>query len=457
MIAALRPGQRVAWLIALIAAAIAVSGIGPEPPSAAILGLVVLTIGLWATGALPEHVTAVLFLAVIMLFGLAPADVAFSGFHSAAVWLIFGGLIIGVAVDGTGLGRRLAGRLVRAMGHSYRGIIFGVLAMGIALGFLMPSSMGRVVLLMPIVLRLADQLGFPRGSPGRTGIVMAAALGAVLIPFTILPANVPNVVLFGLGEQLYGLAPTYGQWLLLHFPVLGLLKAAIIGGLILVLFPARPAPAADDRTPQPVSGAERRLGLILGAALLGFASDFAHGISPAWIALAAAAICMVPAVGLFRRDDFAKVNFASLIYVAGILGLGALVAQSGWGARLGDVVTRLAPLDAGQPLVNFLALSGTAIITGMGTTLPGVPAVLTPLAAKLAPLAGMPLDSVLMTQVIGFSTPLLPYQAPPVIVAMQLAGVRLGDGTRLVLATAVLTIVLLLPLDFLWWRVLGMI
>jgi hypothetical protein len=224
-----------------------------------------------------------------------------------------------------------------------------------------------------------------------------------------------------------------------------------------MMFPARPMPAAADATAKPFSGAERRLGLILGFALLGFILDFAHGISPAWISLGAAMICMIPALGLFGAKDFSKVNFASLIYVAGILGLGALIAQSGWGARLGDVVTRIAPFDPSQPLINFLALSGTAIAVGMGTTLPGVPAVLTPLAGDLAPLTGMSLDSVLMTQVVGFSTPLLPYQAPPVIVAMQLAGVRLVDGSRLLLATAAITIVFLLPLDFLWWRLLGVI
>jgi di/tricarboxylate transporter len=457
VIAALRPGQRIAWLIAFIAAGIALSGIGPEPVSAPILGLIVLSIGLWATGALPEHLTAIIFFVLVMLFGLAPASVAFSGFESAALWLIFGGLILGVAVEATGLGRRLANRLVRVMGVGYPGVIFGILVMGIVLGFLMPSSMGRVVLLLPIALALADSLGLTEGSRGRTGVALAATMGTFLIPFAILPANVPNVVLFGLSEQIYGVVPTYGEWLLIHFPILGLLKTFIVGGLILILFPARPTPPADDEPIEPLSTSDRRLGLILVLALIAFTTDFLHGISPAWISLAAAAICMVPALGLFGRHDFAKVNFASLMYFAGIFGLGALVATSGWGARLGEVLTQIAPLDPAWPLVNFFVLGGTAMVVGLGTTLPGVPAILTPLAGDLASLSGLSLESTLMTQVVGFSTPLLPYQAPPLVIAMQLAGVRLADGARLLLAIAAATIVLLLPLDFLWWRMLGMI
>jgi len=446
-----------AWLIALAAAGIAFSGIGPNALSAPVLGLIILTIGLWATGALPEHLTAIVFFSLIMLFGLAPAGVAFSGFESPALWLICGGLILGVAVQSTGLGQRLADRLVRVMGTSYAGVIFGVLTMGVVLGFLMPSSMGRVVLLLPIALALADSLGFAAGSTGRTGVILAAVIGTFLVTFSILPANVPNVLLFGLSDQIYGVVPTYGAWLLLHFPVLGLLKAVVSGILILILFPARPRAAAAGAPIEPLSDKDRRLGLILVLALIGFATDFLHGISPAWISLSAAAVCMVPALGLFGQRDFAKVNFASLVYLAGIFGLGALVAESGWGARLGEALAQIGPFDPAQPLVNFIALGGTAMAVGLGTTLPGIPAVLTPLAGDLAALSGLPLESVLMTQVVGFSTPLLPYQAPPLVIAMQLAGIRLIDGTRLLLAIAAATILLLLPLDYLWWRLLGAI
>jgi hypothetical protein len=41
------------------------------------------------------------------------------------------------------------------------------------------------------------------------------------------------------------------------------------------------------------------------------------------------------------------------------------------------------------------------------------------------------------------------------VIAMQLAHVPIRHGLRLCLAIALLTLVLLLPLDFLWWRWLG--
>ena len=62
-----------------------------------------------------------------------------------------------------------------------------------------------------------------------------------------------------------------------------------------------------------------------------------------------------------------------------------------------------------------------------------------------------------MLQVPGLSTPLLPYQAPPLIVTMQLAHLRVAEANKLVLAIALATLVVLPPLDYLWWRLLGAI
>ncbi len=445
----------------IVLAAVSVAFLGPSDRAADnyALALTVLTIGLWATAAIPEHVTALLFFSLAMLFAVAPASVTFAGFHAAATWLIFGGLVVGVAVNVTGLGARIANRLGQAFGRSYAGIVFGMLSVGIALAFLMPSSMGRVLLLMPIALALAEQLGFAKGSNGRTAIVLATAFGAFLIPFGILPANVPNVVLMGVAEDLHGFVPTYGHWLLLHFPVLGLLKAVAVGALILVFFPDRmpPPTAAQSQAPSALSPAERRLSLILALALAGWVTDFAHGISPAWISLAAALACLLPWIGVLSTPDFGKVNFASVVYVAGILGVGTLIAESGWGARLGAALIAIAPLNPDQAFANFATLTGLGMAVGLGTTLPGVPAVMTPLAGNLAEAAGLPIATVLMLQVLSFSTPLLAYQGPPLAVAVQLGWVTLADMTKLLAAVAIVTLLALLPLDYLWWRLLGAI
>jgi len=70
--------------------------------------LVVFSIGFWATGMLPEYLTALIFFLVAAFSKVAPVQVIFSGFSSTALWLVLGGIVLAVSVQHTGLGNRLA-------------------------------------------------------------------------------------------------------------------------------------------------------------------------------------------------------------------------------------------------------------------------------------------------------------------------------------------------------------
>ena len=446
--------------LALAAAAVlffapAPAGVAPGVMPAA--GLAVFAVGFWATAVIPGHLTAIAFFLFAMLFAVAPAPVVFSGFHSTALWLVFGGLVLGVAVRRSGLGERFARVLASRAGVSYAGIIAGIVAVSTVLALLMPSSMGRVLIFLPIVLTFADRLGFGPGSRGRTGMALAATMGTVMTGFGILPANVANMVLSGASETLYGYVPAYGEFLLLHFPVTAALKAVALVGCILLMFRDRPLPARPAAEPAAGSAGERRLMVILGVALALWATDFLHHVSPAWIALGAAFLCLLPRIGMVPAKAFnGEIDYGSLFYVAGLLGLGAVVAESGLGDVLAGALVDAIGFTPGENGRNFAAVSVLASMLAMVTTSAALPAVMTPLGASIAEATGLPLETVLMSQVIGFSTVLLPYQLAPIIVGMHLAGVRNRDAVRLTLALAAITLVVLLPLNYAWWSILGL-
>ncbi|MEQ8587373.1 MAG: SLC13 family permease [Thalassobaculaceae bacterium] len=435
-------------------------GASPEIMKAA--ALVVLAIGAWATVLLPEHLVAVSFFLLAMILHVSTPPVIFSGFASPAFWLVFGGLIIGAAVDRTGLGGRIARTLVRRFTGGYLATIAGVVTVCLALGFLMPSTMGRLVLLLPIVLALADRLGYPAGTRGRTGMVIATGFGSYLGPVAILPANVPNNVLLGAAQTFHGIQIQYFDWLLIHFPVLGLLKSVLLVLVVWRLFNDAPveAEAKPEKTSEPSywSRDEMRLALLLAAALGLWATDAVHGVSPAWISLAAGLICLLPAVGLVPPQTFRdKVPMNPLIYVAGILGVGALVAHSGLGEMLAHGVIDNVAMEGEHPAKAYFALSLMTTLLGTVSTMPGIPAILTPIAGDIATASGLPLETVLMTFVNGFSTVLFPYQVPPLIVLLQLGGISAAAAVRTALVTAFFTIVILLPLNYVWWQVIGLL
>lgn len=420
--------------------------------------LTLFAMGFFATGGMPEFVTGLAFFAIAALIAVAPPDIIFAGWASTALWLTIGGLILGIAVNRTGLGARLAAKLTGLFGPTYENQIAAMVVVGVMLSFLMPSTMGRIILLMPIVLALADRLGLEAGRPGRYGLAVAMIWSTWMPSAAILPANVPNMVLAGVSETLYGLPTTYGTYVLLHFPITGVLKALAIYILVRLMFKDQaslPAREADEAS-SPMSRDEKVLACILAATLTLWAFDFAHGISPAWIALASGVVCFLPGVNVVPPQDFnAKFNTASVIYIAAVLSVAAVIVDTGFGKWLGGELVAHLPLSPDAPLRNFFALVGLGSLTGMLTTAPGVAAVLAPFAQDMAQAAGLPLTTVLMTTVVGYSTVILPYQVPPLVVGIQLAGIPMGQAARFTLILAASTFAILVPINFLWWRLLG--
>ncbi|MFB9886717.1 SLC13 family permease [Balneatrix alpica] len=423
-------------------------------PQTAVLALALVCILLWASNWVAEYWPALLLFCSASILQLAPPTVVFAGFFSSPFWLLFSGMVLGAAVRHTGLGQRAGRLLSRLVGHSYTGLLTSLVGVGMLLAFLIPSSMGRLMLLIPLVLVLAEQLGYSPHSQGHLGMVLATALGTCLPAYSILPANAPNMLLAGLAEHLYQQPLGYWQYLLLHFPVLGLLKGVLIIGVVRWLYPA-PSPTrqpAADISVHPWQPQELRLLALLLLCLVLWLSDSWHRLAPGWVALAAALYCLWPGTGLVSKQCLnTEINYASLFFVAGIMSLGALIEHSGLGQLL---ITQLLPglnLATGQELSNLLKITGLATLVGLLTNLPGIPAVMTPMAEQLAQTSGLSLVTVLMSQVLAFANVLLPYQAPPLVSAMQLAQYPLGPMSRACLWLFFLSLALLLPLDMLWW------
>lgn len=444
-------------LVAALVVLLLPAATGLEPAAQRAAALTIAAIGLWASAAIPEHVTALAFFLAANLLAVAPQSVIFSGFASGALWLVFSGFILAHGMRRSGLAERLAQAMARLFPATYGGQVAGVVAVGLLLSFVMPSSMGRVALFVPIVVALTERLGLAEGSVGRAGILHAACLGVILPGFAILPSNVPNLVMIGAAEQVYGIAPSYAAWLALHLPVIGLLKALALVALVLVLFRAPAAGAPRPETPPPpLRRDERRLAGLLALTLLLWVTDTWHGISPAWIGMAAALACLLPGLRLVPMEEVGRGNqLAPMLHVAAIMGLGGVVAASGLAETLGALLVGATGLEPGADGRNFAALVGGQSLLGLATMLTGMPAVLTPLAGDLAAATGLPLMTVLMTQVVAFSTVILPYQLTPLIVALKLAGLGTAEAAKLTLSLAAVSFAVLAPLDYLWWRLLG--
>ncbi|MGY8991974.1 MAG: anion permease, partial [Rhodospirillales bacterium] len=106
--------QQPSKLIALIVLAAAISvfiiplpeGFDPKLTKTAAMLIAVMT--LIATNFLPEYITFLGFMLAAVITGIAPVNVAFGGFTSSVIWLVFGGTMISLAIKHTGFSSRFS-------------------------------------------------------------------------------------------------------------------------------------------------------------------------------------------------------------------------------------------------------------------------------------------------------------------------------------------------------------
>jgi len=451
----------VAPLVSLLVALVATALVVASPWMAAPLiwrsaGVVVLGLGLWAAGFLPLHITALVVFLVALVLKVAPPDVVLSGFHAGATWLVFGGLVVTLAAQRSGLAERAVRVLLARVPPGYAGVAAGLAIAGFALSFVVPAASGRAMLVAPLALAVADRLGFDRYDRATHGLVLAAGLGTTLPAFGILPANVVNLVFLGAVESIHHLSFSYFEYTALNLPVLGLGGLVIQTAVVIALF-GRKLPNAVVRPATTAwSGEERRVLLILAGALLLWATDSLHGVSPAWVALAAALACVIPGFGPLKPSVFSgEVNYATWLFVAAVIGIGAVANHTGLGTAVGDWVIGHVPLTRDGGLVTFLELVGIGSAVALVTTFPTAPPILTAAADALVAATGWPLRAVLLAQVPSWILPPVPYLAPPLMIAIAAGGVPMGRAVRAIGLYFVLAAPILLPLQYYWGRLLG--
>ena len=187
-------------------------------------------------------------------------------------------------------------------------------------------------------------------------------------------------------------------------------------------------------------------------------TDFIHGISPAWVALGAAAIVIWPRFGMLSPMAMREqIDITPAIFFSSIVTVVAVARHAGLDQVLAESIFTTLPLDSGGGLSSVYGVFGVSLVLSHFTTAPAAPAVLVPFAEPLAQTTGLSLDAVSMTQILGISTPAIPYQAPPLIVAMSISKVPNAVFLRLCLWLALAVSLVGVPLTFLWWQLIGFV
>lgn len=450
----------VVWAAMLVSAALLIQNfINPATTAFHIpLALLVFSISLLATQSLPEHITALIFFLGAIIFSVAPPEIVFSGFATGGFWLVFSGIIIGISIQETNLGSFIARRLLGFSNLTYMRAVSVLTIVSFVLGFLMPATIPRLIILIPIGAGLAEAMNLESGGKGYTGIMLAIILGTFSATSSIMTANLPTVVHVGAMEAVYGQSISFTEYLFYQAPVVSAVRIVSIIVIVRLMFFEKVSEIETSVDVEPITRDQRKLLILLVITLIFWSTDFIHHIKPAWIGLALAVILLLPFTKLLSKDAFTKkANFAPLFFIAGVLAIGAIIKHTGLDGAIGDYLFSKFQFSQGFDFQNYYIIIGLSVLGCLLTTAPALPALTVPFAHQISEQTGLSLLAVLMIQVFGLTGTIFPYQAPPLAVSLGICNISALNLTKGLAAMLLSTLVIIAPLNYIWWKMIGLL
>jgi solute carrier family 13 (sodium-dependent dicarboxylate transporter), member 2/3/5 len=235
---------------------------GSDPLAARMTAVTLLMAALWVFEVLPIPVTSLLPLVLLPVLGIAKLGGVAAAYGKPVIFLFLGGFVLALGLQRSGIHRRIALQIIRAIGGEPARIVLGFMVASAALSMWI-SNTASVMVMLPIatsVLHETSDDGAETMTPMATatmlGIAYAADIGGMATPI----GTPPNLVLLELHRELLPNAPaiSFAQWMALGLPIS---LTFMVGGWLLltrVIFKLHREPVAAG--PKTVGDALQALG-----------------------------------------------------------------------------------------------------------------------------------------------------------------------------------------------------
>ncbi|WP_224360989.1 SLC13 family permease [Hyalangium versicolor] len=419
---------RPALALAGVAASVLVAWLGVDNPiiarSIAIAG-VCLT--LWLTELVPPFVPTLLLLGgtAALLGPLQPAyklSAVLAWCADPVLALFLGGFTLEVAASRHGLDQAVAQHVVR-LARGSRRLLMLLITFGVAFLSMWMSNIAAAAMMLASLRPLLQ--ASHHDTALRRALLLSVALGANFGGMATPVGTGPNAIAISAATPYTQV--TFVKWMAFALPLTGLMLG--LGFLLLVVgYRVRGRFELPATLPRKLDTRARWvLGIFAACAGL-WLSEPLHGLPAPLVALGATAALF--GSGLLRREDLGRLDWSTLLLIAGGISLGRLVEHSGVVATaLHGVDWSTWPQVAQVGLIVGLAALLSALMSNTGTA-----ALLVPISVQLFPSASMP---ILVAMGCSFGIPFVISTPPNAMVAGE-GGVDSSDMLRVGLPLMVL-------------------
>ena len=338
--------------------------------------IVVLMAVWWMTQALPLTATALVPFLAFPLLGVMSANDAAAAYYSPILFLVLGGAIIALAIERTGLHRRLALAIVSRGGASPGAMLFAFMA-ATAILSLIVSNTATTLIMMPIAVAVLSaarvEAGHTDGFSGALamGIAFAASIGGL----GTLVGSPTNAIAAGIIQRSTGLTIDFVTWASYGIPLV-LLSIPLCW---LILMKVQRVQPTDFDPVQALAGigeagawsiAEKRLVPLIAAVVVAWVSIPLispylpkDSLTDGSVAVMGALLLFIIPDGsgraLLNWEEANRAPWGVIMMFGGGLALAAGIGASGLGNWLG---VALQPLRSVSPLVVAAVLVAIVIV-----------------------------------------------------------------------------------------------
>jgi sodium-dependent dicarboxylate transporter 2/3/5 len=379
--------------------------------------LLVLSVGLWLTEAIPPFAVGI-FVIAYLVFTLGtdyfmaepyPVERYVSTWTSNVIWLLLGGFFLAESMRHVKLDRTLFRFTVRRFGSQPTRLLFGLMMMT-ALASMVMSNTATAAMMITSILPLVHKLGkeAPLTKSILVGIPAAASVGGM---GTII-GSTPNAIAVG-ALQAVGVEITFIEWMLFGVPL-----AFILVYSFWVYLTKKYVPKVKeldlsflDEEPEhlvPVNQKRIVIGTMVVTILL-WSTESLHGIPLA--GTSAVPIVVLTLTRIISADEVRALPWDTLMLVAGGLALGRAIVDVGLASTFVSILDGFNfPLWILAVIFGYLTLAMSNIMSNTAAA-----SILIPIALGLS---GFYMIAVPLAVALSASCALfLPVSTPPNAIA----------------------------------------
>ncbi len=452
----MRPGMQrlviVFGLLILAASVLLPPPAGLTAASWVALALLAVMALWWFTEALPVTATSLLPFVVLPLTGAAPLAAVAASYMSPIIFLVLGGALLALAMEKSGLHRRVAVAIVAGSGTDPRRL---VLAFMVATAFISMwvSNTATALIMIPIAVALVAGIlpAIDRRSPSQAAfarvLVLGIAYSASIGGLGTLVGSPTNAVAVGLIDKGLGIKISFLDWMSFGIPLVAV--SIPLAWWLLTRVACRFELPALDRAAVLASvgrsgrwsSAERRLLPLLLLTVVAWVTLPALKTLPGLKALDDSIVAIVAALALFviaagdgsrsrllDWSDTARAPWDVMILFGGGLALADAITQTGLGAWIG---TQLAALQGWPVWLIVVTITLLVIaVTEFASNVAAAASVMPVIAGIAGTLQIDPLWLVMPAALAASWGFMMPAGTPPNAIAYATGAVRVPQMIR---------------------------